>query len=263
MVLRKKVGGNFKKNKQMKYFFLSITFSSIFFSATAQIVSGEITYNRKQDWVKIMTQMPWMTEQQITRAMLNFGKWDKGEGINYTLLFNNNQSIYTIKEEESSGRYQGKQRKFMQHRDYKNEKVLDWIETLDKKFVIKDELPKTKWKILNEIREVKGYLCMKAETTDTIRNRTIYAWYTDAIPFNGGPEGFGGLPGLILELNMNDGECIISATNIDLKKSVEKLPIPKKIKGKEVALAEFNLTVSKYISESLEGERNPYWRIRY
>lgn len=249
----------------MKYIFLTIAFSSIVFCAAAQIVTGEITYNRKQDWVKIMTQMPWMTEEQITRAMLNFGKRDMGDGINYTLLFNGNQqSIYTQKEEEeSTGRYQWKQSKFMLHRDYKNQKLLDWIETLDKKFVIKDELTKTKWKILNEIKEIGGYLCMKAETIDTIRNRTIHAWYTDAIPFNGGPEGFGGLPGLILELDMNNGECLITATKIDLKKPVEKLPIPKKIKGKEVALSEFNATINKFITENLEGERNPYWRIRY
>lgn len=249
----------------MKYIFLTLTFSATVFCTIAQVVTGEITYNRKQDWVKVMTQMPWMTEEQITRAILSFGKWDKGEGINYTMLFNaNQQSIYTEKEEEeASGRYQGKQRKFMLHRDYKNQKVLDWVETLDKKYVIKDDLPKIKWKILNEIKEISGYLCMKAETVDTLKNRTINAWYTDAIPFNGGPEGFGGLPGLILELDMNDGECIIKATKVDLKKLVEKLPIPKKIKGKEVALSEFNETVNKYITESLEGERNPYWRIRY
>jgi len=248
----------------MKYFFLIITCSAIVFTTTAQTVSGEVTYNRKQDWVKIMTEMPWMTEEQVTRAMLNFGKWDKGEGTNYILTFNNSKSVYTEKEEEeSTGRYQGKKRKFMLHRDYKNEKVLDWIETLDKKFVIKDDLPKTKWKILNEMKEIEGYLCLKAETVDTTKNRTIYAWYTDAITFNGGPEGFGGLPGLILQLDMNDGECTITATNIDLKKEVEKLPIPKKIKGKEVALSEFNTTINKYIAESMEGERNPYWRIRY
>jgi len=248
----------------MKYCFLTITFSAIAFCTAAQIVSCEVTYNRKQDWVKIMTQMPWMTEEQITRAMLNFGKWDSGDGINYTLLFNNNQSLYTQKEEdESSGRYQGKQSKFILHRDYKNEKVLDWIETLDKKFVIKDALPKNKWKILNEIKEIEGYLCMKAETFDSIRNRTIYAWYTDAIPFNGGPEGFGGLPGLILQLDMNDGECMITATKIDLAKPIEKLPIPKKIKGKEVTMAEFTTTINKFINECMEGETNPYWRIRY
>lgn len=217
----------------MKYIFLILVFVGLVLTSSAQMVNGEITYNRKQDWVKIMTKMPWMTEEKITRAMLNFGNRDMGEGINYTLVFNNNQSVFIRKEEEeASGRYQGKKSKFMLHRDYKNGKLHDWIETLDKKFVIKDDIPKTKWKILNEIKEVKGYLCMKAEATDTIRNRIIQAWYTDAIPFNGGPEGFGGLPGLILELNMNDGECIITATEIDLTKSVEKLPIPKKNKRK-------------------------------
>lgn len=247
--------------KQIIYIVIALVFS---LDAFAQTVNGIITYNRAYDWVSIMTKMPWMAEEDINRAKLNFSSWDKGEGTNYLLHFNSNESLYVKKEEEESdGRYSWSDSKFALQRNYKTGKVYDWIETLGKKYVIKDELPKYKWKILNEIREIEGYLCMKAETTDSIKNQTIHAWYTDAIPFNGGPEGFGGLPGTILELNINDNDVVITATKVDLTVPDGKLPVPKKIKGKEIDLITYNELLQKYIDQSIEGKRNPYRRIRY
>ncbi len=247
--------------KHIIYLFFILFFCS---DGIAQAVNGVITYNRKTDWVSIMTKLPWMAEEDINRAKLNFASWDKGEGTNYLLHFNSNESLYIKKEEEESdGGYSWSDSKFALQRNYKTGKVYDWIETLGKKYIIKDELPKYKWKILNEIREIEGYLCMKAETTDSIKNQTIHAWYTDAIPFNGGPEGFGGLPGTILELNINEGDAIITATNIDLTLPDGKLPAPKKIKGKEIDLLGYTALLQKYINESIDGKRNPYWRIRY
>jgi GLPGLI family protein len=40
---------------------------------------------------------------------------------------------------------------------------------------------------------------------------TITAWYTPEIPVSQGPEGYWGLPGLILEVN--DGKTTICALN--------------------------------------------------
>jgi len=193
-----------------------------------------------------------MAEEDINRAKLNFSNWDHGEGTNYLLHFNANESLYIKKEEEESdGGYSWSDTKFVLQRNYKTGKVYDWIETLGKKYVIKDDLPKYKWKILNEIREIEGYLCMKAETTDSLKNQTIHAWYTDAIPFNGGPEGFGGLPGTILELNINEGDAIITATKVDLTLPESKLPAPKKIKGKEIDLPAYTQLLKKYIDQSI------------
>jgi len=241
--------------KHIIYLFLFVCTSG---GAIAQTVNGVITYNRKTDWVSIMTKMPWMSEEQINRAKLNFSSWDKGEGTNYLLYFNTYESLFVKKEEEESdGSFAWKDSKFALQRNYKTGKVHDWIETLGKKYA------KYKWKILNEIREIEGYLCMKAETTDSLKNQTIHAWYTDAIPFMGGPEGFGGLPGTILELNINEGDAIITATNVDLTVPDGKLPAPKKIKGKEIDLPEYTQLLKKYIDQSIDGKRNPYWRIRY
>lgn len=228
---------------------------------TSQNMEGEITYNRKSDWIAIMSTLPHITQEEIDRVKLTWGN-DENDGRNYSYFFKDNKSIYTYKEEDSDGGYSWKKEKYVIIRDHKKKQVSDMIELLGKKYKVEEEMPKLKWKILNEIKEIEGYLCMKAETVDTIKQQTIHAWFTDAIPFYGGPEGFGGLPGMILELDINDGHIIVSATKVDLTTPIEKLPLPKKIKGKEITYVDYKTKMRKYIDETIEGKKNPYWRVR-
>lgn len=66
-------------------------------------------------------------------------------------------------------------------------------------WLLEDSIPRLEWKLLPEIREIAGYECRKALTRI---NDTVYvvAFYTDRILLKGGPEGFNGLPGMILGL---------------------------------------------------------------
>ncbi len=63
----------------------------------------------------------------------------------------------------------------------------------------------------NETKEILGYECRKA--TLRWRGREWTAWYSD-IPYNDGPWKFGGLPGLIFEMNDSTGEHKIRAIGI-------------------------------------------------
>ena len=71
---------------------------------------------------------------------------------------------------------------------------------LDVPMVIEYEEPAAKfaWELLPETDSVGGYLCQKAETE--YRGREYEAWYCPAIPVDGGPYVFGGLPGLIIRV---------------------------------------------------------------
>lgn len=238
-------------------------FCAILAFGSAQEIDGTITYNRKTDWISIMSKLPWATQEEIDRRKLTWGTHER-KGQNYNLVFKGDKSVYVRKEEEeASTSYSWRQEALLVIRDYRKKRILDQREFVGKKFKIEDEISKTKWKIHNEIKEVAGYLCMKAETQDTIKGQKIYAWFTDAIPVSGGPEGFSGLPGMILELDINDGDGIITATKVDLETPIDKLPIPKKIKGKNISQAEFDEKLKRFIAESLEAEKNPFWRIRY
>ena len=246
--------------KQLIIFMLVLIMS---FDGQAQALQAKITYNRKTDWISIMSKLPFMTQEEIDRRKLTWGNYDGNKGSNYDLFIKNNKSVYTLKEENSESGYSWKREKYILTRDHKKNKTEDIIETLGKTFLIEGDIPKHRWKILNEIKEVEGYLCMKAETTDTIKGQVIHAWFTDRIPFYGGPEGYGGLPGLILELDINDGDAIIAATSVDLELTELEFPKQGKKKGKRTTYSELNALYAKFIRESIEGEKNPFWRIRY
>ncbi len=244
---------------------LLVLLAFVTFETVAQSPAGTITYNRKTDWISIMSKLPYVSQEEVDRMTLTWGNRDDYEGENFELFFKDSKTLYTYKEEDdgSSGGYSWKKSQLILIRDYKNKKVKDLKEEVGATFLVEEDLKRTRWKILNEIKEIKGYLCMKAETTNTVKDQTIHAWFTDAIPLSGGPEGFGGLPGMILELDINNGDAIITATEIDLKTPLDKLPIPKKMKGKKTSSEELNARLEKFIAESVEGRKNPYWRIRY
>ena len=139
----------------------------------AQDVEGTIVYNRKTDWISIMSRLPFMTQEEIDRNRLTWGK-RSGRGRNYNLYLKGNKSVYTYGENESESGWSWKSEEYVLVRDHKSKKATDAREFLGKKYVIKDEMPKYKWKILNEIKEIEGYLCMKAETKDPIKGQTIH-----------------------------------------------------------------------------------------
>ena len=122
-------------------------------------------------------------------------------------------------------------------------------EFMDKTFLIKDTLELAAWKITGEQQEFAGMNCLKAsyipEEGDTT---TIDVWFTPEIPISSGPEGYGGLPGLIVYLNMNEGQKIISLTSI-IKREIKKGEIEEPTKGKVVTLEEFEEMRRKKMEE--------------
>lgn len=89
---------------------------------------------------------------------------------------------------------------------------------LDKKYIIKDTLM-VNWKITNETKKINNYTCYKATAKYKIVNpkgvfyHPVIAWFCPEIPLQHGPRGFGGLPGLILELQYR--EIVFGATLIE------------------------------------------------
>lgn len=97
----------------------------------------------------------------------------------------------------------------------------------------------TKWEITNETKLISGYKTIKA-TTDSYelkKDNPYYqgkaiVWFTMDIPISAGPARYGGLPGLILEVEYEKGNSKYKLKNIELE-NTESL---KDIKdGKKVA----------------------------
>lgn len=99
-------------------------------------------------------------------------------------------------------------------------------------FLVKDSVRRINWKITTETREIAGFQCRRANAVimDSIY---VVAFYTDQIPVSGGPESFGGLPGMILGLALPHENMTWFATKVtDRAVTPKELYIP--IKGKPV-----------------------------
>lgn len=97
------------------------------------------------------------------------------------------------------------------------------------------------WELTNESKKIDNYTCYKATCTVEFNtrhgnsgSRIVSAWYTPEINFNYGPNGYMGLPGLILELEYNKTKIV--AKEIHFFKDEIKIETPK---NKEVTEEEF------------------------
>jgi GLPGLI family protein len=103
-----------------------------------------------------------------------------------------------------------------------NQKLTE-VEAYGKKYIILDSL--NDWKITKEQRIIGDYTCYKATTKKMVENSKgtfnteIIAWFTTELPYSFGPIGYGGLPGLILELE--DRVIKYRLKKIDFVKSVK------------------------------------------
>ena len=119
-----------------------------------------------------------------------------------------------------------------------------------KPYIVVDSLRPPRWSILNEMKEIAGHTCMNAYYKDTLRHQKVMAWYALDIPLAGGPEGFFGLPGLILEVNVNDGALFLTAAKITPMKLTTELDFSKKTKGKKIKDKEYIDIISKQIADN-------------
>lgn len=66
---------------------------------------------------------------------------------------------------------------------------------------ILDSIPKLKWKLVNENREIAGFNCRKAYAV-MLDSVYVFAFYTEEITLPGGPASFHGLPGTIMGITI-------------------------------------------------------------
>jgi GLPGLI family protein len=223
---------------------------------------GFVQYERTTFWVNIMSRLTYLSAEEKDRIKLTWGSTDEGWKQKMTLAFNESQSLYAYGEDNAEQGWSGRKETFFLTKNFAAEHSTDYIDMLGKTYIVDDTLHTPTWKILNQIKEVAGFICMKAETVDTVKNQKITAWFAQDIPVMAGPERYFGLPGLILELDINEGDVTIVASKVEFKKLTNEFNL-KKIKGKKISDAEYTKIIADFIKDSIKGERNPYWGLRY
>jgi GLPGLI family protein len=169
------------------------------------------------------------------------------------LFFNANESLYVPVEEDTDEDMNngGMQIRLQRPKveNYINQETMKRVvlqEFMGKKFLIEDSVKMAPWKLGTETKQVKGYQCKQATWYNEERKHNIVAWYTDKLrPFLG-PENINTLPGAVLEIDINDGERIVSAKTIELrplKKNEIKVPSG----GTKTTEAEFRKMVNEHM----------------
>jgi GLPGLI family protein len=104
--------------------------------------------------------------------------------------------------------------------DRESELMSKQMELMTRFFIIEEDIIAWDWKPGTEQVKILDYLCMSA--TVKTGDKTITAWFTPQIQTKAGPDLYGGLPGLILAIDIN-GENVLLATEVDLNSPEDEL----------------------------------------
>ena len=177
----------------------------------------------------------------------------------------------------------------MQYKNTEANQVLEEREFFGKQFLVNDTLTNLDWYVTKESKMIGQYLVIKAEAnmpldendwqymrrrrrardqeakTDSLEQKEVEelevevpkqilvtAWFSPQIPVSTGPGAYGGLPGLIMELNTGRTTILCSKLVLNPEEPVQ-IEVPDK--GKEVSRAEYNRIVKEKTEEMRENWR--------
>jgi GLPGLI family protein len=155
----------------------------------------------------------------------------------------------------------------------------------EKEFLIVDSLKQYKWKLSEETKTIAKQLCKKATTmitvpqmrmrvsrggennNDTSENKPrapketeLVVWYAENIPVSFGPDNYSGLPGVIMEIDQDNGATVTTAVEVSAKYPKKELVAPSK--GDKMNRAQFQESMQKLMQDMQRGGGMGGMRIR-
>lgn len=127
----------------------------------------------------------------------------------------------------------------------KNNQQIEQREFMTRTFLIEDEREQT-WKMTGKQKMILDFPCQEAVIEkDSV---SYSAWFTPAIPVSAGPANYGGLPGLILAVESENGKNTTTAISVDFSE-LDNTLLTKPKKGKKVSREEFDQIVEEKMKE--------------
>ena len=248
----------------MKKLLLSLAIILTLQTLEAQQKEGTVIYQRKTNTWKLIQNEQFRSnvpEFQIAR---------------YTLYFSDSVSLYKlIPDDNAPEPFAGEGGGFRRfnfgggdgdlYKNFTTGLTTQASELGGKNFLIIDTIKKASWKISAETKQVLGINCRKATqkvlqpvrqqrtlnfnrngattTTDTTikppapKEIDVVAWFAETIMAPVGPDSYGKLPGVILELNIDNNAIVYNATSVKETLDAKAFKEPKK--GKKVTRAEY------------------------
>ena len=267
------------KLKNMKLLMLKTFMFSCLISGSmfAQDFSGRATYktHRKSSFELDSTTMaanPGIQEQMEAQMRKMFQK-------TFTLDFTKSESMYKEEQELDAPKgpsanggvmvmvMGGDGSSDILYKNISQNRMAHKTELMGKVFLIKDNLVAYDWELTGETKNIGIYTCYKAvyereeesieinmidgevKEEKVTKKTTLVAWYTTDVPVSNGPNNYGGLPGLILEVN--DGDLTIVCSELVLNpKKVKEIIEP--VKGKIVARKKFEDIAKEKTKEMMD-----------
>jgi len=267
------------KLKNMKLLMLKTFMFSCLISGSmfAQDFSGRATYktHRKSSFELDSTTMaanPGIQEQMEAQMRKMFQK-------TFTLDFTKSESMYKEEQELDAPKGSsanggvmvmvmgGDGSSDILYKNISQNRMAHKTELMGKVFLIKDNLVAYDWELTGETKNIGIYTCYKAvyereeesieinmidgevKEEKVTKKTTLVAWYTTDVPVSNGPNNYGGLPGLILEVN--DGDLTIVCSELVLNpKKVKEIIEP--VKGKIVARKKFEDIAKEKTKEMMD-----------
>lgn len=244
----------------------------------AQMKEGKISYERK---VNMHRSLP---DPQM-KSMIPEFRTDKFE-----LLFNESASLYrSVVDDEApdpfanaGGGGGGMRMNFRMpttttYTDIAKQTQYEERAFFEKEFLIVDSLKQYKWKLSEETKTIAKQLCKKATTmitapqqmrvrisrggennTDSASNAPkppketeLVVWYAENIPVSIGPDNYSGLPGVIMEMDVDNGAQVTTAVEVSAKYPKKELIQP--TKGDKMTRAQFQEQMQKLMQEMQRG----------
>ncbi len=232
----------------MKNIFLSITASLLVLGASAQTKNAKVTYDEK-----IAIKLELTGEAAQFASML-----PKEQKATKTLHFNEDGAIYLTEkapeateinqETEGGGEVRIKMNRpeEITFCDLKKNKKVEQKEFMTRKFIIESDISMGTWKLTGNQKTILGFPCQEAVREDSVKKYT--AWFTPAIPVSIGPGGFEGLPGLVLSVDVNNGEYTLNASKVEPGMADAKLLV-KPTEGKKMSKDAYKKMVDEKTAE--------------
>lgn len=173
------------RNVQMTMILMSLLLSSKLYGQQVFVPYGRISYEKKINMQRSLAGLDIPDQALAQMEKYNISNWE--------LLFNTKAALYRMQKTDN-----GRQKSELYTHYDKNSRIIK-RNIFDEFYLLTDSIPHTDWKITHDVRTIAGYECRKAITriSDTVY---VVAFYTEEILPAGGPEGFTGLPGMILGL---------------------------------------------------------------
>jgi GLPGLI family protein len=244
----------------------------------AQVKEGTVIYERKINMHRTIT------DEQM-RAMIPEFRTSK-----HMLLFSDSVSMYKIvPEDEAPDPFAGGgggARIIMRgpgdagelYKNLAQAKSVQASEMGGRNYLVVDTIQQQPWKLGSETKQILGHLCHKAtrkvkqpvgqmrmmtfnggnQSSDTTIQRgpqtrevDVVAWYADDVVSPVGPENYGQLPGVILQLDIDNAQTVYTATELNAKVDQKDLKEPKK--GKVVTRQEYQKLMMDMMSSQGPG----------